>query len=158
MQSVLFVCTANICRSPTAAAVLRRRLAARGEREGFVVDSAGTHDYHAGKPAFPPAVEMAKRHGLDITHHVARRIRAEDFDRFGMILAMDRGNLGMLRSIAPTRAKPKIELLLEYGDAYHGLEVPDPFGEDLAAFARAMELIQDGCAGLEQVLVRAGGP
>lgn len=154
MRSVLFVCTANICRSPTAEGVLRRHLGREGREAEFVVASAGTHDYHAGKPPFPSAVEVAKRHGIDITGHVARRIAPADFDDFDMILAMDRGNIRSLHAIAPTRAKPKIELLLEYGDRYHGEEVPDPFGGEMRDFERALEMIHDGCRGLVQLLVR----
>ena len=91
-----------------------------------MVASAGTHDYHVGKPAFPTAVEVAKKRGIDITSHVARRISPGDFDQYDLILAMDKANIANLRAIAPTRSKRKIELLLEYGDKYHGLEVPDP--------------------------------
>src|SRR5688572_23604308 len=118
MRSILFVCTANICRSPTAEGVFRRMLAREGLEDAIQIESAGTHDYHVGKPPFPAAVEMAKRKGYDITSCVSRRIAPGDFDHYDMILAMDRGNLANLRTIAPTRSKQKIELLLEYGEKY----------------------------------------
>ena len=152
MRSILFVCTANICRSPTAEGVVRRLLGTAAER--FEIDSAGTHDYHVGKPPFPAAVEVAKRRGYDITGCVARRVSAGDFDHYDLILAMDRSNLASLRTIAPTRCKDKIELLLEYSDKYHDLEVPDPYGGKEEQFELALDMIEDGCKGLAKLLVR----
>ena len=155
MRSILFVCTANICRSPTAEAVFRRYLGRKGAESQFEVDSAGTHDYHVGKPPFPMAVEVAKAKGIDITNHVARRISAGDFDHYDMILAMDSGNIAALRQVAPTRAKQKIELLLEYGDEFHGEDVPDPYGGEVQDFERSLLMIKDGCKGLVGLLVRS---
>ena len=154
MQAILFVCTANICRSPTAEGILRRLLAQAGHAEAFEVASAGTHDYHMGKPPFPTAVEVAKRRGYDITGCVSRRITSNDFDHYDAILAMDKSNLANLRTIAPTRSKQKIELLLEYGDKYYGKEVPDPYGGKEEDFHAALDMIEDGCRGLAKLLVR----
>jgi protein-tyrosine phosphatase len=154
MRSVLFVCTANICRSPMALGVMRS-LAGGPVRQGVLaLDAAGTHDYHVGKPPFPEAVLAAKRRGYDITRVVARQVVPHDFDQHDHILAMDGANLAALRTIAPTRAKPKIELLLEYGDRFHGLEVPDPYGKDEKAYERALDMIEDGCRGLATLLLR----
>jgi protein-tyrosine phosphatase len=154
VHSVLFVCTANICRSPTAEGILRRLLAHSGHAGSFEVASAGTHDYHVGKPPFPAAVEIAKRRGYDITGCVSRRITSNDFDHYDAILAMDKSNLASLRTIAPTRSKQKIELLLEYGDKYYGNEVPDPYGGKEEDFDLALEMIEDGCRGVAKLLVR----
>jgi len=120
----------------------------------FDIASVGTHDYHIGRPAFPTAVEVAGRRGYDITRHLARRIAPGDFDRYDAILAMDRFNIANLRTIAPTRCKSKIELLLEYGDRFHGREVPDPYGGEVQDYELALDMIEDGCRGLVQLLVR----
>ena len=133
---------------------MRRYLGRKGAEAQFEVASAGTHDYHVGKPPFPMAVQVAKDKGIDLTGHVARRITAGDFDHFDMILAMDRGNIANLRKVAPTRAKQRIELLLEYGDQYHGEDVPDPYGGEVGDFERALVMIKDGCKGLVNLLVR----
>jgi protein-tyrosine phosphatase len=154
MRAILFVCTANICRSPTAAGVFRRLLTRAGKEEAFEIDAAGTHEYHIGKPPFPTAVEVGKHRGYDITQHIARRIVQNDFDHFDLILAMDKTNIASLRQIAPTRSKRKIELLLEYGDRFHGEEVPDPYGGEVHDFERALTMIEDGCRGLVKLLVR----
>ena len=155
MRSILFVCTANICRSPTAEGVLRAIAASRGIAADLDIDSAGTHSYHVGKPPFPLAVATAKRRGYDITRCVARRIRPHDFDHFDFILAMDATNVAQLRTVCPTRCKQKIELLLEYGDRYHGREVPDPYGGEIKDFELALDMIEDGCTGLAKLLARA---
>lgn len=137
-----------------AEGVFRKLVASKSITIPFESASAGTHDYHVGKPAFPTAMELAKLRGFDITQHVARRVRAGDFDHFDLILAMDKSNIAILRTIAPTRCKQKIELLLEYGDEFHGEEVPDPYGGEVEDFERALDMIEDGCRGLVKLLIR----
>lgn len=154
MRSILFVCTANICRSPTAEGVLRKFLAASGAGSRIQVDSAGTHDYHLGKPPFPMAMERAKLRGYDLTHLLSRKIRGDDFEHFDLILGMGRDHLANLRQIAPTPHKHKIELFLEYGDRFHGEEVPDPFGGQAKDFDLVLDMVEDGCRGLAGLLVR----
>lgn len=152
-RAVLFVCTANICRSPMAEGALRGMLTRAGHSSAHVA-SVGTHDYHVGMPAFPDAVEVAKQRGYDITRHAARQINAGDLDRYDMILAMDRFNLASLRAVTPTRHKSKIELLLEYGEEFQGKEIRDPYGGEIDDFQRAMDMIEDGCRGLLRLLAR----
>jgi len=154
MRSVLFVCTANICRSPMAEGVFRALISQAGGA-GFDIDSAGTHDYHVGKPPFETATQVATARGYQISHLVARRVGPQDFDRFDAILGMDRGNIKMLRTIAPTRCKNKIELLLDYGDVHYGKDVPDPYGRDVKDFELALDMIEDGCRGLASFLTRS---
>ena len=147
MRSILFVCTANICRSPMAEGVFRKLLADAGREKDFEIDSAGTHDYHVGKPPFETATQAANRRGYKIDHLVARQVAPGDFDHFDAILVMDRGNLAALKTIAPTRCKNKIELLLDYGDAHYGKDIPDPYGKQPKAFETALDMIEDGCRG-----------
>ena len=155
MRSILFVCTANICRSPMAEGVLRKLVAEAAREADFEIDSAGTHDYHVGKPPFEMAVETAKRRGYEIAHLVARRVAPRDFDHFDSILAMDRANVASLKTIAPTRCKNKIELLLDYGEDHYGKDIPDPYGRQPKDFQVALDMIEDGCRGLAGFLLRA---
>lgn len=154
MRSILFVCTANICRSPTAEGILRRLLSRQTRLGDFEIESAGTHEYHVGKPPFPAAVEAAKRRGYNITLCIARRIEPHDFDRFDMILAMDRAVLTHLQAIAPTRSKGKIELLTEYSDRFHSQDVADPYGRGERDFELALEMIEDSCRGLAELVTK----
>lgn len=155
VRSVLFVCKANICRSPSAEGVLRALLTKRGAGASFQIDSAGTHDFHPSASPHSAAIEAARKRGFDISGCTARRITPGDFDHFDMILAMDKSNLEDLRRIAPTRCKQKIELLLEYGERFYGEEVPDPIRGDARLFDLAFLMIEDGCRGLAQLLLRA---
>jgi protein-tyrosine phosphatase len=152
MRSVLFVCTANICRSPTAEGILRTLLERAGKVAELEVASAATHDYHIGEPPFAAAVEAARRRGYEIGACISKRIQSNDFDHYDYILAMDNVNLANLRSIAPTRSKQRIELLLEYGDKYYGKDIPDPYGGKDEGFALAFDMIEEGCRGLLSVL------
>jgi protein-tyrosine phosphatase len=153
-HAVLLVCTANICRSPMAEGALRTMLGRTPRSGDITVASVGTHSYHAGEPAFPLAIEAARARGYDIQSHVARQLLPSDFDRYDAILAMDRYNMANLRAIAPTRAKSRIELLLEYGEKFYGGEVPDPIGKPARDFELALDMIEDGCRGLIEVLGR----
>ena len=155
IRSILFVCKANLCRSPSAEGVLRTMLANRGWSAMVEIDSAGTHQFRPGAQPHPSAMEAARLRGYDLSACSARQITPADFDRFDMILAMDNANVADLRRLAPTRCKQKIELLLDYGDQFYGEEVPDPIGGDAKAFQRVLEMIEDGCGGLVQLLVRA---
>ena len=131
-----------------AEGVLRKLLLEEGLHDKFEIESVGTHDYHVGEAPFPASVEAAKKRGYEIVHLVARKIRPHDFDHFDYILGMDESNIKNLKTIAPTRSKQKIELLLEYGDEYHGKEIADPYGKKGKDFELALDMIEDGCKGL----------
>ena len=107
---VLFVCTANICRSPMAEGVFRSMAGRAGLDAAFTVDSAGTFGGHAGEPPALPAIKAAARRGYDIASLRARQVVAADIARFDLVLAMDRGHLARLRRWA--RRRLAIRLLM----------------------------------------------
>jgi len=152
--SILFVCTANICRSPTAEGVMRKLLAAAGMDARVEIASAATHDYLLGMPPSPGAVQVASRRGYEIGGRVSRRVSPADFDHYDLILAMDRSNLAALQDIAPPRARPKIALLLDYSERHRGKEVTDPYGRTERDYDATFDLIEDGCRGLLKALAR----
>src|SRR5262249_51110165 len=95
---VLFVCTANICRSPMAEGAFRGMAHDAGLEAAFFVDSAGTYDGHAGQPPTWPAIRTAARRGYDIARLRARLVKEADILRFDYVVAMDRTHLFDLRA------------------------------------------------------------
>lgn len=130
--AVLLVCLGNICRSPLAAAAVRRE----AERLGLEVeiDSAGTGDWHVGRPPDPRAVAVAARAGIDISGQRARQVAPEDFWRFDYLVALDRENLGILRAMQPADATAELSLLLDHVSGREGEAVADPYYGDDACF------------------------
>lgn len=142
---VLFVCLGNICRSPTTQAVFEKKALERGLRDWFVVDSAGTGDWHLGEPPHERTVLAAQRAGYDLSCLRARQVRPEDFQRFDFIFAMDESNLGNLRREAPRQHHSQIALFLEYAGMPRPWEVPDPYGGGMSGFQRVLALIERAC-------------
>ena len=155
IRSLLFVCTGNICRSPTAEGVMRQRLQAAGLGEVVRVDSAGTHGYHVGDPPDPRSIAAARRRGVDIAGLAARRVVVADFQRFDLILAMDAGHYQHLRRMAPAGSEQRVRLFLDFcPDGVSGRDVPDPYYDGPAAFEQVLDLVEDAADGLLAVLRR----
>lgn len=146
--SVLFVCMGNICRSPTAAGVFRKLVADAGLQEQVYIDSAGTHAYHTGEPPDQRASAAAERRGFDLSGQSARRVTAEDFERFDYVLAMDRDNREILLAAALDDHHERIRLFLEFGSDPSRLEVPDPYYGGAVGFERVLDLVEDAARGL----------
>ena len=152
--SVLFVCMGNICRSPTAEGVFRHHVVASGLEEHFDIDSAGTHAYHVGEPPDKRAQQAALRRGFSLADIRARRIAAEDFERFHHIIAMDEDNLAMLHEQADATQRGKIRLFLEFSRGPE-TEVPDPYYGGATGFERVLDLVEDASRGLLETLRKA---
>ncbi len=142
MKSYLFVCTGNICRSITADAMLKATLKEKG-LEAYC-ESAGTHGYHIGEKADYRAIETASKHGLDMNDLRARQLQPEDFEKFDVLLAMDKGHERAMRRIADDAYHDKIKLFLDYHPDYEGCDVPDPYYADMRAFEKMYTLIEKG--------------
>lgn len=138
--AVLFVCTGNICRSPTAEGVLRH-LAER-EQLFIRVESRGTHDYHVGEPPDERAQRHARRRGYDLSRQRARHVSERDFAAFDLIVAMDRSHLRMLERVCPPEHRHKLRLFLPGGD------VPDPYYGGPDGFEAVLDLVEEGCRSL----------
>jgi protein-tyrosine phosphatase len=144
---VVFVCTGNICRSPTAEGVFRAHAQAAGLLDKLDIDSVGTHDYHVGEPPDPRAIAHAARRGIDIAGLRARKLRREDFARFDYVLAMDRGHQRiMLRQAGAQR--DRVRLFLDFVPELAGRDVPDPYYGRAEDFERVLDLVEPAAAGL----------
>ncbi|MCX7284007.1 MAG: low molecular weight phosphotyrosine protein phosphatase [Novosphingobium sp.] len=133
--SVLFVCLGNICRSPLAEAALRAQAVAAGI--AITIDSAGTGDWHVGRPPDPRAVQVARKYGLDISGYRARQVTEADFLKFGHIFALDPKNLKDLHHIEPSRHNAELRLLMDLVPGRKGTAVIDPYYGDEQDFEQA---------------------
>jgi protein-tyrosine phosphatase len=145
---ILFVCTGNICRSPTAEGVARGLAAKQGVDHLFEFDSAGTHGYHVGNPPDPRTVAAARRRGYDLSSLRARRVTEFDFISFDHVLAMDREHLELLQRACPRLHHKKLGLFLEYRQAFDQDEVPDPYYGGAQGFEQVLDLVEDAAAHL----------
>lgn len=149
---VLFVCMGNICRSPTAEAVFRERLARAGLERGIECDSAGTHDYHAGEAPDRRAQAAARRRGYEMSRLRARAVETADFARFDLVLAMDRRNLTILLERCPPEHVAKVRLFMDFSRERRGSEVPDPYYGSVRGFDAVLDMIEDAADGLVEHL------
>ena len=143
---VLFVCTGNICRSPTAEGVLRHLAKEAGI--AVHVESAGTGDWHVGQPPDARAQHHARGRGYDLSAQRARQVQALDFERFDLIVAMDRGHLRILDRLCPPERRAKLRMLVP------GEDVPDPYHGGDESFQRVLDLVEAGCRDLLEEIRR----
>ena len=143
---ILAVCAGNICRSPAAEAAIVEAAAEAGL--DVVVDSAGTGSWHIGQPPHAESVAAGARWGLPIEGR-ARRVTATDFDRFDIIVAMDRANLRDLIALAPSKeAQAKVRLFRTYDPEATVDEVPDPWGGPAAGYEETVRIVRAAARGL----------
>ncbi len=140
MKKVLFVCTGNICRSPTAEGVLRHL--AKDANVPIHVESAGTHDYHVGNAPDQRSQQHARGRGYDLSTQRARQVRRRDFEEFDLIVAMDRGHLEILQDNCPEQHRHKLRMLVQ------GHDVPDPYYGGAEGFEQVLDMVEAACLGL----------
>jgi len=152
MTKILFVCTGNICRSPSAEGVFRHVLEEAGLTDMVEVDSAGTHDFHVGEAPDARAVAAARKRGYDIANCVARQVQAEDFLNFDFILAMDWENLSALQQRCPKQYHYKLMLLMRFANEFEEATIPDPYYGSAEGFTKMLDYIEDACQGVLEVV------
>jgi protein-tyrosine phosphatase len=145
---ILFVCMGNICRSPTAEGVFRKVWLEKAPDLELVIDSAGTHEYHVGAPPDPRAQRAALRRGVDLSALRARRVEADDFERFDLVVAMDRVNLTALEELCAQDYRERIRLFLEFAPRIGRADVPDPYYGGSNGFEHVLDLAEEASLGL----------
>ncbi|MBE6939620.1 MAG: low molecular weight phosphotyrosine protein phosphatase [Ruminococcaceae bacterium] len=152
MIKILFVCHGNICRSPMAEYVMKDLVARAGRSEEFYIESAATSSEEIGNPVYPPARRKMAQHGIDCSGHQARRMTRADYDRWDLLIGMDRENLRGMQRHCGGDPEGKIHLLMEFTDRPQA-QVADPwFTGDFDATWRD---VNAGCRGLLAWLDRA---
>jgi protein-tyrosine phosphatase len=155
---VCFVCLGNICRSPTAEAVMRHLVDQEGMSDRIKVDSAGTGDWHVGDPPDRRAQAVGAARGIPLSG-AAQQFTADDFARYDHVLAMDRSNRDDLLRMAPGPAdKAKVRLLRSFdASAPPDADVPDPYYGGARGFEEVFEICERACRGLLEHLRQAHG-
>ncbi len=152
-QRILFVCLGNICRSPMAEALFRHQVKEEGRSAEFEINSAGTADWEVGSPPDSRMRSTAARHGVLLAGR-ARQFRVADFDRFDVIVAMDRENRSHLAWMARSEIdRNKIRMMREFDPRAEGeLDVPDPYYGGEAAFEAVFQMLARSTSGLLETL------
>lgn len=150
MVRLLFVCTGNICRSPTAEGVMRALVQQAGLADAYEIDSAGTEGWHAGEAPDRRSQAHARRRGYDLSRLRARRVEATDFAHFDWVLALDAGHLAALQQRCPAPLRGRLRLLMDMADGPRGREVPDPYYGGPDGFETVLDCVEEGCRALLQ--------
>jgi protein-tyrosine phosphatase len=148
--SVLFVCMGNICRSPAAEAIFRAKAAQRNVLSRFSIDSCGTGGWHAGERADARMRATAKRRGIEISSR-ARQITDQCLTKYDHIICMDMDNL---RNVQAMGGDARVQLMLAYASVGRRRNVPDPYYGENDGFSLVLDLLDDACEGLLDVLLK----
>lgn len=140
MKRILFVCLGNICRSPLAEGIFRQKIENKGLLDRFETDSCGTANYHIGNQPDPRTVKNARRNGVQLDH-CCRQFVVEDFDRFDVILAMDKSNLKNIQRMAGAQTHTAVKLMRSYDPLGRDEDVPDPYYGDENDFQNVFTIL-----------------
>lgn len=154
---MLFVCSGNICRSPTAEGVFRHMANAAGIADCLDIDSAGIGSWHVGGAPDGRATALAARFGVDLSTQRARQVTAADFDRFDLVLGMDRGHVSALAARAPRNRADRIALFASFAPELGDADVPDPYYGGDEGFLQVYRMIETGSAALMRHLAARFG-
>jgi protein-tyrosine phosphatase len=133
----------NICRSPAAEGIFHRMVVDAGLQNRIEIDSAGTHGYHIGKPADERMRRVARERGYEL-ESIARRLVAEDFERFDLVIAMDEDNYEEAMRLRKGKGAPVVRMV-DYCEVSEAVEVPDPYYGGEEGFHTVIDILEDAC-------------
>ncbi len=140
-MKLLFICTGNICRSPTAEGIVKS-ICKKQNLKSIICDSAGLYDYHIGEKPDSRSINIAKNNKIDINNLKARKISSVDFNKFDLIIGMDSNHVLQLKEY--NNKIEKICLFLDFTVEFKNQDVPDPYYGKLEDFEKTFELIKIG--------------
>jgi protein-tyrosine phosphatase len=140
-KNILMVCLGNICRSPLAEGLFRHHVALRGLEEQYRIDSCGTGGWHIGESPHDGSIDIAQRHGIDISGQRSRQVRSDEIGDWDWIIAMDSSNHTNLLRLGSDPERTR--LLLGFIPPGYKRDVPDPYYE--GGFDRVYDLVDEGC-------------
>ena len=148
MYKVLFVCTGNICRSPTAEGVFKALIKSYRLSDQLETDSAGIGSWHEGSSPDPRSVATAKARGVDISKQKARTFKKQDFKEFDLVLCMDSSHEKHLLNLCPANLRYRIRLFLDYAPEIETSDIPDPYFDGNEGFEKVYDMIKIAAIGL----------
>ena len=149
---ILFVCMGNICRSPTAEGVFKKKLTDNLLHTLVHVDSAGTHNYHPNSPPDERSQMHALRRGYDLSALLARQVRHTDFEQFDLLLTMDWDNRALLEERCPPTLQHKIRGFAEFLPTKQASVIPDPYYGGKQGFEHVLDLVEEASDGLMELV------
>lgn len=143
-MKVLLVCLGNICRSPLAEGILRKKTEELGL--AWTIDSAGTNGYHTGESPHPLSCKVAKLHGIDISGQASRKFQVADWHRFDLIIAMSNDVIRDMQRLSGKAYQPeKARLILDYLYPGEQRDVPDPWYGEEPDYHQVYDLLDRAC-------------
>jgi protein-tyrosine phosphatase len=149
MKKILFVCLGNICRSPSAEAVMNKLVLEAGFQDQIICDSAGTSATHSGEKADPRSIHHASQRSYEVTSISRKLYPFKDFGEFDYIIAMDNNNYrDIARLAAPKELDGKLFRMCDFCSKRTETEVPDPYYDGERGFETVLDILEDACSGL----------
>lgn len=149
MKNILFVCMGNICRSPAAEAILKKKLKDADLDNKFFVDSAGTIDYHTSELPDPRMIECGSIKGFQLNHRARKFSPQKDFTSFDLIITMDEQNYSTIISLdKENKFSAKVKRATDYCKHFKVISVPDPYYGSEKEFNYVIDILEDVCDGI----------
>lgn len=151
-RRLLFICLGNICRSPSAEAIMKKKIEEKGLRDDYYIDSAGISGWHTGEESDRRMQQHAEKRGINLTSRSRKFYPDHDFEQFDMIIGMDEQNINDLSSLASDRKeRSKIYKMTDFCLKHTNIKaVPDPYYGGDKGFELVLDILDDACEGLLQ--------